>query len=259
MTAPRSGLGRGLAAIFTGPAAPGEQSVRGRLVESALSSLAASGPLRLCGHVHDVDGTPAVALRSPELSSLHPTEAYQLFSNLSSIAQAGTETQRFRMGRLDAYAVVTSHPTTASVFFFGDEDLTEERATHLVNFCTTYAPVIHTHDLAPSADEHVHLALDVQGGEARAEVTLDDAAGVGTAAKASRAAAAGALALLYDDASVVDVGEVRAASGAAACVVVARRGRTIKMAAAPITAGSDAAAAVAALRSGRLLAHAAQA
>ena len=80
------GLGRGLAAILTGPTERIGTSLRDRFIDSALTSVAAGGPLRLCGYVHTIDEDSELTLRSPDLRSLHPTEAYRLFTKLGEIA-----------------------------------------------------------------------------------------------------------------------------------------------------------------------------
>ena len=87
MTSPAGGLGRGLSTILTGastaPASRG--STTDQVVERALTEMASWGPLRVCGHLDDPTGAADLVLRSPDLGSLHPTEAYQLFSALSSV------------------------------------------------------------------------------------------------------------------------------------------------------------------------------
>ena len=51
MKGAQGGLGRGLAAILTGPNAPRDESLRGRFIDSALTSLTAGGRLALCGRI----------------------------------------------------------------------------------------------------------------------------------------------------------------------------------------------------------------
>jgi hypothetical protein len=253
MTAPRSGLGRGLAAIFTGPASHGDDSVRSRLIDSSLTSLEASGSLRLCGYLRDLDGNPSVTLRSPELSELHPTEAFQLFSTLGAVGQNGSGDHRFHVSKLDAIAVVTSGPQSTDLFFFGADDLTEEQAAQLARFCRVYAPAIHQCDQPPDDTEQFHLLLDVHGDDARAEVTLGHSVGVAASTTSHEAAAAAALEIVAGGARLIEAGHVRSSDGTAAFVVVAGHGGEVSTGAAPVVAGPDASAAVAALRAGRML------
>lgn len=251
------GLGRGLAAIFTGPTTPDGDSLRARFVDSALTSLSTGRTLRLCGYVHDIDGDATVTLRAPELQSLHPTEAYQLFSELGALARGTAPDTSFTMQGIDALAVVTAGTRTRGIFFFGDAALDAATADRLTRFCRVYAPVIHDHDRPAGADERIHLVLDQQGGDAHAEITLGSAVGFGSAARPHEAVANAALTAVSPEAKLVEVGEVRSGDGAAAFVVAAGEHGRLGTGAAPVVAGADAAAAVAAVRAGRALAAAA--
>lgn len=251
MTAPQGGLGRGLAAILTGPGAPRDESLRGRFIDSALTSLTAAGRLALCGYVHAGDTDVSVDLRSPDLHSLHPTQAYQLFSAVGSLSDGPPGRASFGFDRLDATAVVTDGTRSRGTFFFADRTLDGDRLERLVQFCHVYAPVIHDHDLPPQPDEQVHLVLDQAGEAAHAEVTVGANVGFGSAVSAQHAVAQAALAAVAEGAKLVDVGEVRSTHGASAFVVAAGDGGQVATGAAMTEAGTHVAAAVAALRAGR--------
>ncbi|MEM7285795.1 MAG: hypothetical protein AAF480_05540 [Actinomycetota bacterium] len=253
MRATQGGLGRGLAAIFTGPDAPRDESLRGRFIESALTSLSGGGRLGLCGYVHVRGVDVSVALRSPEMRSLHPTQAYQLFTALGSIAEGDLGRHTFSFGHLAATAVVTEGTRSRGTFFFADEAMGDDRLGRLVDFCSVYAPVIHDHDVAPRVDEHVHLVLDQAGQAAHAEVTVAAEVGFGSAGSAQIAVAQAALAAVAQEAKLVDVGEVRSADGATAFVVAAGEGGRMGTGAAMAGAGTHVAVAVAAVRAGRAL------
>ena len=253
MSASQGGLGRGLAAIFTGPDAPRDESLRGRFVDSALTSLEAGGRLAVCGYVHSADGDVSVALRSPEIQGLHPTQAYQLFSALGALTHEGSGTHTFTFGGLDATAVVTDGTNSRGTFFFADAALDPNRRERLLQFCSVYAPVIHDHDLPPQHDEHVHLVLDQAGEAAHAEVTIGTSVGFGSSASAQEAVAQAALTAVAEHGKLVDVGEVRSADGASAFVVAAGEGGRMATGAAMAGAGTHVAVAVAAIRAGRAL------
>ncbi|MFV2039960.1 MAG: hypothetical protein ACC660_06930 [Acidimicrobiales bacterium] len=255
MTSVSGGLGRGLAAILTGPVA-GERddSLRSRFVESALSSLSNGRALELCGYIHhhnDADAT--VTLRSPELRSLHPTQGYQLFASLSSVAANPAGRHRFMFGKLECWAVTQDSGDTRGLLFFGDAGLDETAMERLANFCHVYMPVILEHDRPATEEERLHLVLDQAGGTVHAEVSVGDAVGFGSAARTDLAAAQAALSARCADAKLVDVGSVRTGDGAASFVVAAGDMGRIGMGAAPVAEGPDAAAAVAALRASHAL------
>lgn len=259
MSASQGGLGRGLAAIFTGPDAPRDESLRGRFVDSALTSLEAGGHLSVCGYVHSCDGDASVTLRSPDIRGLHPTEAYQLFTALGAVTQEGPGAHPFTFGRIDATAVVTAGTRSRGTFFFADAALDQERHQRLLQFCSVYAPVIHDHDLPPQPDEHVHLVLDQAGEAAHAEVTVGTDVGFGSSASAQTAVAQAALTAVAEHAKLVDVGEVRGTDGASAFVVAAGEGGRMATGAAMAGAGTHVAVAVAAIRAGRALRRAQEA
>lgn len=247
------GLGRGLAAILTGPTERTGTSLRDRFIDSALTSVTAGGQLRLCGYVHTIGEDSELTLRSPDLRSLHPTEAYQLFTKLGEVAHLDIGDHGFTIAGVPANATLTVGTRSHGLFFFGDNALTPEQTTKLASFCRVFAPVIHEHDHPASETERVHLVLDQEGGNAHAEITIDGRVGFGSAPKAHEAVASAALTAISQGAKLVEVGEVRAGDGAAAFVVAAGEQGRLGTGAAPIVAGPDSAAAVAALRAGRAL------
>ena len=251
MKGAQGGLGRGLAAILTGPNAPRDESLRGRFIDSALTSLTAGGGLTLCGYVHAAAADVSVDLRSPDLHGLHPTQAYQLFSSVGAIAEGPIGTHTFVFDHQEATAVVTEGARSRGTFFFAGPTVDADRADRLVQFCEVYAPVIHNHDLPPGPDEHVHLVLDQAGDAAHAEVTVGGQVGFGSAPSAQTAVAEAALTSVVEGAKLVDVGEVRSADGASAFVVAAGDGGRMATGAAIAGAGTHVALAVAALRAGR--------
>lgn len=254
MSGSTGGLGRGLAAILTGPSLSGhEQTLRARFVDSALASLSGVNPLWLCGYVHQHGDDVDVTLRAPELRSLHPTQAYQLFTAVSSLVDEPVGRHPFQLGEMPAMAVMTTGEEASGMFFFGDATLDSILTDQLASFCEVYAPVLHDHERPARDHERLHLVLDQEGGAVHAEVAIGDDVGFGSAARSHQAAALAAVNARCPQAKLVDVGEVRAGDGGAAFVVVAGELGRIGMGAAPFVAGPDAAAALAALRAASVL------
>lgn len=253
MNATQGGLGRGLAAILTGPTPAADDSLRARFIDSALASLRAGAQLTVCGYVHDLAGAELVVLKAPDLHSLHPTQAFQLFAGLGSFAGADVGAHRLELSDGPTIAVVTESSRFRGMYFFGGPDLTDETSERLIGFCRVYAPIIHDHDRPVDETERVHLMVDQQGDGAHAEVTLGDNTGFSSAIAVHEAVAGAAIATLAPSAKLIEVGEVRSGDGAAAYVVAAGEQGRLATGAAPVTAGPNAAAAVAAIRAGRNL------
>ena len=117
MSGPAGGLGRGLAAILTGPSLAGpDTTLRGKFIDSALSSLSAVTPLSLCGAIHESSGEIDVTLRSPELRSLHPTQAYGLFTALGGLVDLDPGRHPFEVDELPAMGVCSSTAHARNLF-----------------------------------------------------------------------------------------------------------------------------------------------
>lgn len=252
MSAAAGGLGRGLAAILTGPSlSVPEASLRAKFVESALSSLANGQALGLAGYVHTDDGDADVTLRSPELRSLHPTQAYQLFTALERISSRPDGHHHFSIGDLEAHAVALSRGDARGICFFGDASLPSDQVVRLEDFCAVYLPVILEHDRPADDTERLHLVLDHDGGTVHAEVSIDGRTGFGSAPRTDMAAAQAALTAVSEHAKLTKVGAVRSGDRSAALVVAAGEMGRVAMGAAPVAGGPDAAAALAAFRAGK--------
>ena len=254
MTGTSGGLGRGLAAILTGPGTQQtDHGLRSRFVESALTSLDGGKRLQYCCYVHDPDDEAEVTMRSPELTSLHPTSAYRLFTDIGAAADAGDGHHVGSLGDVTTHAIGCSRGSRRALFFFGDERLDESDVTRLASFCSVYAPVILEHDVPPRPSETLHLVLDQHGSEVHAQVSDNDHMGSGAAERPQEAAAQAAVSSQRRDAKLVQVAEVRARGCGAVFVVASDAHGDISMGAAPVSAGPDAAAALAALRAARSL------
>ncbi len=99
---PKSGLGRGLAAILpTAESSEKEQlsdaeRVLHRLVDAGIDQLAGTTTLDLLAYVHlPHDGEPVLFLRTPPLTSLSPTRAYRLFARFDEVVRSGAPAGAF--------------------------------------------------------------------------------------------------------------------------------------------------------------------
>jgi len=161
MTRPAGGLGRGLPTILTGastaPAPKG--STTDHLIERALTAMASRGPLRVCGYLDDPLGRADLTLRSPDLGSLHPTEAYQLFSALNSV-DAGTPGRHdLDIGSHRVMAVVVEAGGGRGLWFFGDDRLDDTAIERLAQLAEAHGPAVCDH--RPTAAEPDPIAVDL--------------------------------------------------------------------------------------------------
>ncbi|MGI9622935.1 MAG: hypothetical protein ACR2PK_08880 [Acidimicrobiales bacterium] len=250
MNTSNGGLGRGLAAIFTRTPDPDESSLRRRFIDSALTSLNGERQLQLCGYIHDLEGDPSVTMRSPQLESLHPTEAYRLFAAISNVPSTSDGAHALDLGSSKATAVVTLSDRANGLFFFGDPSIDDAEGQRLVQFCSVYAPVILDHDRPFDDQEKVHLVLDQAAAEVHAEVTVVGRIGKGSGDDPHSAVARAAIAAISDEAELVEVGQVRTET-ASAFVVAVGSATGVATGAADSTSGDNIAVAVAAIRAAR--------
>ena len=250
------GLGRGLAAILTGPTTPSVAgSVKLRLIDSALTSLSQRGARSLAGYLDDLGGEPEMHLRSPEVRSLHPTQAFVTFAKLGDVAKLDDGRHEFELDHVSATALLSTTGTRRSMFFFGDTDLDAAAIDQLAMFCEVYAPVLHLHNVAADESERIHLVLDQEGEDTHAEVVVHGSTGFGSSEKPHDAIATACIHAVASTAKLLSVGEVRGDDGTAAFVVAAGEGGRLHMGAAPASSFSavGVAVAVAALRAVRPL------
>lgn len=258
---PSAGLGRGLRSILTGTDTAGPSgAVLGRLVEVGLAAVLSNGARQLCAHLWEDEHGPELVLRSPELRSMHPTKAYQLFTALSATSSAPAGRHDLDLSPMLATAVVTIERGRRSTFFLGDTDLSPPGMDRLVDYVSAHGSMLHQFDRAPDADETLHLVIDQRGGASHAEVELrpsggEPATGFGSAPNADDAIATAALATTDESAKLESVGEARGADGAVHYVVCTGADERLGMGAAPVDAASGAAmaVAVAAIRAARSL------
>ncbi len=102
--------------------------------------MASRGPLRVCGYVANPLDAAALTLRSPDLGSLHPTEAYQLFSAVNGVDARSPGRHDLDLGSLRGMAVVIAAAGTGGLWFFGDDRLDDREIERLAQLAEAYGP-----------------------------------------------------------------------------------------------------------------------
>jgi hypothetical protein len=162
MTMPAGGLGRGLSTILTGSsiAPPPRGSTTEQLIERALTAMASRGPLRVCGYLDDPLGSADLTLRSPDLGSLHPTEAYQLFSALSAVDAGAPGRHDLDIGSHRAMAVAVEADASRGLWFFGDDRLDDTSIERLAQIAEAHGPAVCDH--RPAGADPDPITIDIE-------------------------------------------------------------------------------------------------
>ena len=124
--APRSGLGRGLAAILpTAESSEKEQlsddeRVLHSLVDAGLDQRASTTRLDLLAYLHlPRFDEPVLFLRKPDLSTLSATRIYRLFTRFVQASRAGTREGTFTQDATVTVFLRTSGTTSDGIHFLG--------------------------------------------------------------------------------------------------------------------------------------------
>ena len=124
--APKSGLGRGLAAIL--PTAESsekelltdDERILHSLANAGLDQLASTTKLDLLAYLHMPRfDEPVLFLRKPELSTLSPTRVYRLFARFVQAARSGTLEGTFTQDATVTVFLRTPGTTSDGVHFIG--------------------------------------------------------------------------------------------------------------------------------------------
>lgn len=252
MTMSAGGLGRGLSTILTGastaPAPRGSTSEQ--LIERALTAMASRGPLRVCGYLDDPLGDAELTLRSPDLASLHPTEAYQLFSALSGVDAGVPGRHDLDIGSHRSMAVVVEAGGGRGLWFFGDERLDDTSVERLAQIAEAHGPAVCDHRPAGADADLITVDLDHADTGWSARVRWCESGGPvegdGIGARPVDAAAAAVIEALGLASALVEVDAVAAENGETAVVTLGLGPITVMGAADVEASGDDAASAVAA-------------
>jgi hypothetical protein len=257
MTMPAGGVGRGLSTILTGattaPAPRG--STTDHLIERALTAMAPRGPLRVCGYLDDPFGSADLTLRSPDLGSLHPTEAYQLFSALSSVDADVPGRHDLDVGSHRAMAVVVEAGGGRGLWFFGDDRLDDTSIERLAQLAEAHGPAVCDHRPAGADADPIAVDLDRSDTGWSARVRWSDAEdpveGRGIGARPVDAAAAAVVDASGFGPVHVEVDVIAAENGDAVVTILGLGPIMVVGAADAEFSGDDAALAVAAATAAR--------
>src|SRR3954454_5096978 len=149
----RGGLGRGLEAILHARASDGPTERRSQLEEAiedlvydGLDGLTTALDLGLCAYLHLPDNAgPQLCMRTPDLSSIGPTRAFDLFSGMRAVLEASPEQVDVNIGGFLGTAIGTEGPQSRGLHVLGRHDrsldLQEGRAALLL--CRSLGRAVH--------------------------------------------------------------------------------------------------------------------
>ena len=149
----RGGLGRGLEAILHARTAAAPTERRSQLEEAiedlvydGLDGLTAVLDLDLCAYLHVPDNAgPQLCMRTPDLATIGPTRAFDLFSGMRSVLEAGPEQVDVNIGGFLGTAIGTDGPQSRGLHVLGRSDrgldLQECRAAMLL--CRSLGRAVH--------------------------------------------------------------------------------------------------------------------
>src|SRR3954465_6509178 len=111
----RGGLGRGLEALLHARSSDGPTEGRSHreegiedLVYDGLDGLTTALDLGLCAYLHVPDNAgPQLCMRTPELASIGPTRAFDLFSGMRAVLDANPEQVDVNVGGFLGTAIGT--------------------------------------------------------------------------------------------------------------------------------------------------------
>lgn len=215
----------------------------------------------MCGYLDDPFGSADLTLRSPDLASLHPTEAYQLFSALSGVDAGVPGRHDLDIGSHRAMAVVVEAGSSRGLWFFGDDRLDDTSIERLAQLAEAHGPAVCDHGPAGADPDSIALDLDRSDTGWSAQVRWwksgESVEGSGIGARPVDAAAAAVVEALGLGAALVEVDTVAAENGETVVTTLGLGPITVVGAADVEASGDDAArsaaAAVAARRAARRL------
>jgi hypothetical protein len=231
--APRSGLGRGLAAILpTAESSEREQlsdheRVLHSLVDAGLDQLAQTTRLDLLAYLHlPRHDEPVLFLRTPALATLSPTRAYRLFARFSQASRSGANEGTFTQDGTVTVFFRTPGLASDGVHFVGRADAVIDQATLPALRATTqtYAAICNQYTAGVPADVGTpRLVVELAGDATTVHVVAgpDHGEGRATAVDPMEAVVRAVLAASPGGLTFVDAREVLLGTARAVLVVLA--------------------------------------
>lgn len=224
---PKSGLGRGLAAILpTAESSEKEQlsddeRVLHRLVDAGLDQLAETAKLDLLAYIHlPHGGEPVLFLRTPPLTNLSPTRAYRLFARFDDAVRSGAPEGNFAQDGYTGGFLRTGGAASHGVHVLArlDTVINEAALPALRATVETYGAICHQYVAGTPADlVSPRLVVELNEAGTTVEVAADGGRRAGRAMAADPQEAvvravldAAASDLTYRDAREVLLGPARA-------------------------------------------------
>lgn len=203
-------------AAAAGPAITGATTAEARVpdtpgvalqdvVYAGLDSLREMMPLDLCAYLHDAAGMgPQLYLRAPDLSTLDPARAFDLFSALRDALDTSEFGPRaVELAGFSARAIFTAGPVSRGLFVAGrrGDQLDDTERGVVAGVCAAVGVACHAVESTtrpPAERRPLRVAVEVLDGTARATVVVPSGDGVreGTGASPSPTTAV-ALATLH--------------------------------------------------------------
>jgi hypothetical protein len=231
--APRSGLGRGLAAILpTAESSEREQlsdheRVLHSLVDAGLDQLAQTTRLDLLAYLHlPRHDEPVLFLRTPALATLSPTRAYRLFARFAQASRSGANEGTFTQDGTVTVFLRTPGPASDGVHFLGRTDAVIDQASLPALRATTqtYAAICNQHTAGTPADLGTpRLVVELNDDATTVHVTAgpDHGEGRATAVDPMEAVVRAVLAASPGGLTYLDAREVLLGTARAVLVVLA--------------------------------------
>jgi hypothetical protein len=209
----------------------------------------------VCGYLDDPSGRADLTLRSPDLGSLHPTEAYQLFSALSGVDAGSPGRHDLDLGSHRAMAVVVETGEDSGLWFFGDDRLDDTSIERLAQLAEAHGPAVCDHRPATADNDPIAVELDRSGTgwSARVSWQVADSAveGSGIGARSVDAAAAAVVDASGFGEAHVDVEVIAGENGVAVVTTFGLGPMAVIGAADAVAPGDDEALAVASATAAR--------
>lgn len=146
------------------------------IVEAAFDLIDELGHISLLLYLHAPHkDQPVLFLRSPQLSTLDPSETFRLMHTVTMLSNGRKPTAAFRHGDLDGHYVRSSGPKSDGLFVFGGIQ-GAETARRITSVAQAFSRVLHQFHLDDDPDvtnaSAPIISLGTDGGGIRIEATV---------------------------------------------------------------------------------------